>query len=128
MKIQKGKIISKEIKELSPKDKIKILRFLSILKKSDLVKWNEKLELIRNGKRIKNSNIIVLLKHAIKKKSKSSPKGMKFFYKSLSQINIPKKILLSKMGISIMKEKQKGENKIWRPPGKLSSKFTEKSF
>lgn len=110
-----------EIKKIPTEDKLKILSFLSYLKKNNTeIKWNDNLEVIYLGKKIKNSHIISLIKHALKKESKSKPVGMKLFYKILSKIDFPKSLVKNKKGILIIKKNQNKNNKMWRPPGKLS--------
>lgn len=112
-----------KLENLSSNDKLKILSFLSLLKRapSKIMKWNDELELIYKGKRIKNSNILTLVRHALKKYSKSKPVGIRKFYKSLSHMSIPKNFLMNKKGKEIIKKMKENENTSkWRPPGKLN--------
>lgn len=89
------------------------------IKKNKDFKWNKKGEIIYKNRKIIFSNIGILLKHAITNK-KSSPKGMKEFYKILTYIGVPNFLVSNETGKKIMQNllNEKNEN-IWRPPGKL---------
>ena len=60
----------------------------------------------------------ILIKHAIGNRL-SEPVGMKMFYKALVPLNIPKFIIVNKIGRKIMKKVRTDKNVLWRPPGKL---------
>ena len=88
------------------------------MKRSDDIKWNRRGEFQYKDKTVTDSNIITLIRHAVRN-SKSKPKGIKIFYKSLSKLNVPKFIVVNKMGRDIMKESTLKTDDSWRPPGKL---------
>ena len=75
-------------------------------------------EIVHNGKTIHYSNILELITHAVQNDS-SSPKGMKYFYKTLKKNNIPERLILNKIGRKIMNVSLIDETSSWRPPGCL---------
>ena len=101
---------------LSPKKRSKGSLLLHYLENSEDMKWNKDGELIYKGKVIPNSNIMELITHAVQN-DKSQPIGMKNFYKYLSKINIPSKLISSKQGRHIMKKISTSQDNMWRPPG-----------
>lgn len=89
------------------------------MKRSDDIKWNKKGEFQYKDKTVSKSNIMSLIKHAISK-SKSKPKGIKMFYQALSDLNVPKFIVINKLGRVIMKDIMRKTDDSWRPPGELN--------
>ena len=106
---------------LSPKKRNKGNLLLHYLENSEDIKWNKNGELIYRGKIIPDSNVIELITHAIEN-DKSHPIGMKTFYKYLSKINIPTKIISNKQGCYIMKKTSTQYDDLWRPPGQLNKR------
>ena len=86
------------------------------------ISWTVDGNLKYKGKVIQHSSIVKLLHHTIWKDTKIKPKGIKIFYKALSSLNIPKNVILNKLGRSIMKKIRKRKDDKWRPPGKLNRK------
>lgn len=88
------------------------------MKKVKTINWNSRFELKIEDKVVPKSNIKKLIEHAIGKRS-SKPVGMKMFYKSLVPLNIPKFIIVNKVGRKIMKKVRSDKNVLLRHPGKL---------
>ena len=70
------------------------------------------------GKKLKESNIIELITHAVDNTS-SEPVGMKYFYKTLKKNNVPERYISNKIGTQIMNKSLRDETSTWRPPGRL---------
>ena len=79
------------------------------------LKWNEKGELIHKGNPIKGSNIIKLMKHALRK-TNSTPIGYKYFYKVIGMTYFPAYLIKNMYGKYLI-----GERNRFRPPGSLTS-------
>ena len=121
----KGKIhwnqkvsVKEMLKSFTPLKKNRALSLLRYIEKSKNINWNSRFELKIEDKVVPKSNIKKLIEHAIGKRS-SKPVGMKMFYKSLVSLNIPKFIIVNKVGRKIMKKVRSDKNVLWRPPGKL---------
>ena len=106
---------------LSPKKRTKGTLLLHYLENSEAIKWNKNGELMYKGKVIPKSNIMELITHAVQN-DKSQPIGMKTFYKYLSKINIPLKLISNKQGLYIMKQLSTHQDNMWRPPGRLNKR------
>lgn len=106
------------LKSLTPSKKNRALSLLRYIKKSKIINWNSKFELKIEDKLVPKSNMYILIKHAIGNRL-SEPVGMKMFYKALVPLNIPKFIIVNKIGRKIMKKVRTDKNVLWRPPGKL---------
>jgi hypothetical protein len=112
------KLINKFKNKTERKNGVKLFK---ILKKSNL-KWNDKGELVKNFKPVRGSNIIVLIKHALRKTT-SKPLGVNLFYKTLKHLYVPSDIVQNSMG------KQLGQQrKPFRPPGELVGSVSTKSL
>ena len=83
-----------------------------------ILRWNDDGEIVHKGNIIKKSNILQLVEHAIQN-DKSTPKGMKLFYKTLGKNNIPKELISNKVGLNIINKMSKQDIHGWRPPGRL---------
>ena len=59
------------------------------------ISWTVDGNIKYKGKVIQHSSIVKLLCHTIWKDIKIKPKGMNFFYKALSSLNIPKNVILN---------------------------------
>ena len=122
-KIHKGKGLDVNLNDMlqnvPEKYRSKAENILSHIVKSKFVSWNKNNELVYKGRTISKSNIIKLLIHVLKKKTKDKPKGMKQFYKALSKLHMPNFLLVNKIGKSIIK---KSGERNWRPPGGLGKK------
>ena len=88
-------------------DKIKVLTLYSYLKKSRILNWNKKGEIIYKGKRVNNSNIKNLIQSAILNKD-SKPIGFKEFFKAISKMkDIPKSLIINYEGKKIIERQIK---------------------
>ena len=76
-------------------------------------------EIVVKGTKIKESNIIELITHAVDNTS-SEPFGMKYFYRTLKKNNVPQRYILNKIGKQIMNKSLPHETSTWRPPGWLN--------
>ena len=110
--------MKKMLENLSPLKKNRALSLLRYIKKSKIISWNSQFELKLKDKVVPKSNIYMLINHAVEKKS-SKPVGMKMFYEALFQLDIPKFIIVNKVGHKIIKKIKNNRNILWRPPGKL---------
>ena len=88
------------------------------LNKFKIFSLNRDGEIIQNGKTIYDSNILQLITHAVQNDS-SSPKGMKYFYRTLKKKNVPEKFIVNKIGRKIMNVSFTDDTLSWRPPGRL---------
>ena len=88
------------------------------LNKFKIFSLNRDGEIIQNGKTIYDSNILQLITHAVQNDS-SSPKGMKYFYRTLKKKNVPEKFIVNKIGRKIMNASFTDDTLSWRPPGRL---------
>ena len=114
---QNGKLI-KSINKFPRLYRDRGLSLLRYMKRNDDIKWNEKGEFQYQDKTVPKSNILSLMKHAVSN-SKSKPKGVKIFYKVMSRLNVPKFIIVNKMGRALMKKSAQKKDDSFRPPGKL---------
>ena len=114
---QNGKL-TKSINKLPSVYRERGLSLLRYMKRDGDIKWNDKGEFQYQDKSVADSNILSLIKHAISN-SKSKPKGIKIFYKAMSKLNVPKFIVVNKMGRAFMKKTAQKKDELWRPPGKL---------
>ena len=85
------------------------------------MKWNSKGEIYYKSKKVLNSNIGELIKHAINN-SKSQPIGMTKFYKILAILGVPQYLILNRKGKAIIEDHLKEKKYTWRPPGNLNVK------
>ena len=107
----------KEIKK-EKKEYINLLiLFLNNNKKS--IKWNSKGEFYYKNKKVLNSNIGRLIKHAVND-LKTQPIGMVKFYKMLAALGVPQYLILNKKGKAIIDSYLKEKKYSWRPPGNLT--------
>ena len=84
---------------------------------SGKVGYNEKKELVYKGKRLKGSDIIQLVQHAVDKGDKRQYlKGLRRFYSILKRIGAPNSLVKNKWGRSLA-YKKKGA----RVPGKRNN-------
>ena len=125
-KKQTKKKTSKSLKSFIPKIKeenkeyVKLLTlFINENKKN--IKWNSKGEFYYKNRKVLNSNIGKLIKHAIND-IKSQPVGMTKFYKMLAILGIPEYLILNKKGRAIIDNYLKQKSPNWRPPGTLNAK------
>lgn len=81
------------------------------------MKWNDKGTFIYKNKIIPKSNILHLVLHALLKKVKDRPPGMKRFYKGLSDVNVPEYLIANEIGKLLVTGREEEIN--WRPPGDL---------
>ena len=91
------------------------------LMKFKIFSLNRNGEIIHNGKTMHDSNILELITHAVQNDS-SSPKGMKYFYKTLKNKNVPEKFIVNKIGRKIMNVSLLDDTLAWRPPGHLDKR------
>ena len=61
--------------------------------KQDLMNWNDRGELVYNGRVIKGSNMIDLVNDVIRNRKTSNPEGWNYFARGLAQMNIPNEIV-----------------------------------
>ena len=78
-------------------------------------------ELIENGKTLHESNIVELITHAVDNVS-SKPVGMKYFYKTLKNKNVPERYISNKIRRKIMNKSLRHETSLCRPPGRLNER------
>jgi hypothetical protein len=97
------------------------MKLFKMLKKSKL-RWNDKGEIVVNYNPVRGSNIIVLLKHALRK-TKSQPLGVKSFYKALKHLYVPPDIVQNPMGQQLVKQREP-----FRPPGELVETVSTKTL
>lgn len=90
--------------DFSVKNRQKAGKLARLLKKSRLVGYNEKMEMVYKGKDVKDSNIIALIEHAVSKNDSTKLKGMNRFYNLLWQIGVPKNLIQNKFGRSLIKK------------------------
>ena len=76
-----------------------LIVFINNNKKS--IQWNSKGEFYYQNKKVPNSNIGKLIKHAVSD-SKSQPTGVTKFYKMLAVLGIPEYLILNKKGKKIL--------------------------
>ena len=96
------------------------LLILFINNNKENIKWNSKGEFYYKSKKVLNSNIGELIKHAINN-SKSQPIGMTKFYKMLAVLGVPQYLILNKKGKAIIDAHIKEKKYTWRPPGNLNA-------
>ena len=124
VKIQQGLGKTPSLKQsrmfhfLAQEKRKKATELFQFVMRYNIFTFNRNGEIVKNGKTIHDSNILELISHAVQNDS-SSPKGMKYFYKTLKNKNIPKKLILNKIGRKIMNISLIDETSSWRPPGCL---------
>ena len=106
---------------MSLKKRNKSLSLLYYLRKNKDIKWNKKGEILYKGKILPETNINHLIKHAMQN-DKSTPHGVKAFYRILEKANIPKKLISNKEGRHLMEKVLHEKNIEWRPPGRLNKR------
>ena len=99
----------------------KAKKLYKVLKKSNL-KWNAKGEILYKYKPVRGSNIIVLIKHALRSNN-SKPHGYKYFYKALQHMYIPPDIVKNSLGKGVTEKRNS-----FRPPGKLVNTISTKTL
>ena len=101
------------------------LLILFINDNKENMKWNSKGEIYYKSKKVLNSNIGELIKHAINN-SKSQPTGMTKFYKILAILGVPQYLILNRKGKAIIEDYLKENKYTWRPPGNLNVNISTK--
>lgn len=102
-------------------EKRKAVKLFKILKKSTL-KWNDKGEIVFKYKPVRGSNIIVLIKHALRNNN-SKPLGLKYFYKALKHLFLPPDLIQNPLGKGLS-----GNRNSFRPPGNLVERINTKTL
>lgn len=97
------------------------MKLLKILQKSSL-KWNDKGEIVHRFNPVRGSNIIVLIKHALRNNS-SKPLGVDYFYKAMKHLYIPSDIVQNPAGKQLVSNKDN-----FRPPGQLVETISTKNL
>lgn len=108
-----------KINSLSHTEKQKILSLLRYLEKYKNIKWNSKGEIYYKNIKISGSNIFMLLQHAISHK-KTKPQGYKIFYKVLTSVNVPRRLIKNKIGRDVINKTMRKNDNHWKPPGALT--------
>ena len=103
---------------LAQEPRKKASKLFQFLMKYNIFSLNHNGEIVQNGKTIHDSNILELITHAVQNDS-SSPKGMKYFYRTLKKKNFPEKFIVNKIGRKIMNVSLIDDTLPWRPPGHL---------
>ena len=123
--IGKGNFLYPVLKHIgkfkNKEERKKAKQLYNIVKKSNL-KWNSKGELLYKYKPVRGSNIIVLIKHALRSNN-SKPRGSKYFYKALQHMYIPSDIVKNSLGKGVTEKRNS-----FRPPGNLVNKISTKTL
>ena len=83
-------------------------------RKGKKLRFNKQNEVFYKGKKLDNVKVSELISHALNKKVEINPKGMKIFYKVLSEMSLPKSLIQNDDGQKLIQNYLK-----WRPPGKI---------
>ena len=94
---------------------------MKLIKNSKDFNWADRGEFIYKGKIITHSSIKTLITHALWN-TKGKPKGMKQFYQALAMLKVPKNIVVTEIGKSIIRKFRNSKDNVWRPPGQLDKK------
>ena len=95
------------IEDFSKKFRNKARKLLALLRKTNKVAYNNKMEFIYKGEVIKDSNVIALIEHALDKDNTKKLKGMRRFYTMLYNIGIPNTLVRNKWGLAQIKQSKK---------------------
>ena len=111
----------KELDEyLPPSRRERAASLVRYINKGDIISWNKNRSLIYKDKKVPKSNIRELISHAVLDSAKKV-KGIKEFYKGLSELGIPKIFIANNEGRQLMKKYRKKKEPKFRPPGKLKN-------
>ena len=82
------------VESVPPTMKIRARQLVKKLKENkDLITWDDKAQLVYEGKPIPASNVVDLVNDALRHRKNFNPHDWKLFAKALSDINIPERIV-----------------------------------
>ena len=87
---------------------------------------NEDFELVINGEKVQDSNILSLLRDAFTVKSLFQPRGMKEFYKYLKGIKLPPKLIVNKERKTLLSPIVKSKKKVVKKHKTVAKKIVHK--
>lgn len=124
-KIQQGlgkdKSLVKQLsKYLPPSRRERGTSLVRYIGKNNVLSWNKDWKLIYKNNIIPDSDIRKLIRHAVLDSDKQL-KGMKTFYKGLSEMDIPKIMIANKKGRQLFKKYKTEKHSQFRPPGNLEN-------
>ena len=74
----------------------------------DLITWDDKAQLIYEGKPVPGSNVIDLVNDALRHRKNFNPQGWRLFAKALSDVNVPEGIVRNENRLKTIREYKTG--------------------
>ena len=74
----------------------------------DLIRWDEKAQLIYEGEPVPGSNVIDLVNDALRHRKNFNPQGWRLFAKALSDVNVPEGIVRIENRLKTIREYKTG--------------------
>ena len=93
------------IEHFAPSYRKDAAKILKMLRKSKKIAYNNKFEIIIKKKVIPNSNIVMLVQHALNKNNQSKLPGMTRFYQVLKKAHVPVSMVKNPLGQIVMNKK-----------------------
>ena len=59
----------------------------------DVINWNDRGELVFNGKQVQGTNVLDLVNDVLRNRKTSSPRGWEYFARGLAHMNIPNELI-----------------------------------
>lgn len=97
-----------QLKHFAPKYQNRARKLIHLLRNSNRIRYNRKMEVLIDGERIANSNIIQLVEHAVSTKNTNKLVGVKRFYNLLFELGIPNTLVKNQWGKNLVQKKRKG--------------------
>ena len=93
------------LESVPPTMKTRARQLVKKLKENkDLITWDDKAQLVYEGKPIPGSNVVDLVNDALRHKKNFNPHGWRLFAKALSDVNIPEGIVINENRLKTIRD------------------------